>query len=81
MRCADSGIMARLRRRMNRRPGQRERGRSSKVRSLLDAGECHDLNGERQLAMNDYHNAIVAGPNTSRGDSARKYLREAYSGN
>lgn len=56
-------------------------GLELKVRSLLAAGQCRDLNGERQLAMNDYHNAIVAGPNTSRADAARKFLKSAYSGN
>jgi tetratricopeptide (TPR) repeat protein len=55
-------------------------GLELKVRSLLAAGECRDLNGERQLALNDYHNAISAGPNTSRADTARKHLRSAYSG-
>jgi tetratricopeptide (TPR) repeat protein len=52
-----------------------------KIRSLLAAGECRDMNGERQLAVKDYQAAIDAGPNTSRADQARKYLRNAYSGN
>jgi tetratricopeptide (TPR) repeat protein len=52
-----------------------------KIRSLLDAGQCHDLNGERQLAVKDYQAAIETGPNTSRADTARKYLRRPYSGN
>jgi Tfp pilus assembly protein PilF len=51
-----------------------------KIRSLLDAGECHDLNGERQLAVKDYQAAIDRGPNTSRADTARKYLHSAYKG-
>jgi tetratricopeptide (TPR) repeat protein len=51
-----------------------------KIRSLLAAGECHDLNGERQVAVRDYQAAISAGPNTSRADTARKYLRSAYTG-
>jgi hypothetical protein len=51
-----------------------------KIRSLLAAGECHDLNGERQLAVKDYQAAIDSGPNTSRADTARKYLRNAYTG-
>ena len=29
-------------------------GPELKIRSLLAAGECHDLNGERQLAVRDY---------------------------
>ena len=52
-----------------------------KIRSLLDAGECRDLNGERQPAVKDYQAAIETGPNTSRADTARKYLRRSYSGN
>ncbi|MGB6727074.1 MAG: tetratricopeptide repeat protein [Terracidiphilus sp.] len=52
-----------------------------KVRSLLDAGQCHDLNGERPEAVKDYQAAIAAGPNTSRADQARKGLRSPYKGN
>jgi len=55
-------------------------GAELKIRSLLDAGECRDLNGERQPALRDYQMAIDAGPNTSRADTARKYLRTAYVG-
>jgi len=55
-------------------------GAELKIRSLLNAGECHDLNGERQPALRDYQMAIDAGPNTSRADTARKYLRTAYVG-
>jgi tetratricopeptide (TPR) repeat protein len=51
-----------------------------KIRSLLAAGQCHDLKGERNLAVKDYQQAIDAGPNTSRADSARKYLRNPYQG-
>jgi hypothetical protein len=51
-----------------------------KIRSLLSAGECHDLNGERQQAVKDYQAAIDSGPNTSRADTARKYLRSVYTG-
>ncbi|MGA2887606.1 MAG: tetratricopeptide repeat protein [Terracidiphilus sp.] len=51
-----------------------------KIRSLLAAGECHDMNGERQLAIRDYQAAIDAGPNTSRADTARKRLRNPYRG-
>jgi hypothetical protein len=55
-------------------------GAELKIRSLLAAGQCHDLNGERQTALRDYQMAIDAGPNTSRADTARKYLRTAYEG-
>ena len=51
-----------------------------KIRSLLAAGECHDLSGERQLAVRDYQAAINAGPETSRADTARKRLRTPYHG-
>jgi hypothetical protein len=56
-------------------------GPELKIRSLVDAGECHDLNGERQAAVRDYQAAIAAGPDTSRAGTARKYLRNAYTGN
>jgi len=56
-------------------------GPELKIRSLLDGGECHDLLGERALAVRDYREAIDAGPNTSRAGEARKYLRAAYRGN
>ena len=52
-----------------------------KIRCLLAAGQCHDLNGERQPAVKDYQAAIASGPNTSRADTARKYLRRPYTGN
>jgi tetratricopeptide (TPR) repeat protein len=51
-----------------------------RIRSLLAAGECHDLNGERALAIKDYQAAIDSGPNTSRADTARKRLRSPYAG-
>src|ERR1017187_8952285 len=53
-------------------------GPELKIRSLLAAGECHDLLGERQVAIKDYQAAINTGPNTSRADTARKRLRNAY---
>ena len=56
-------------------------GPELKIRSLLAAGECRDLNGERQQAVKDYQSAIDNGPNTSRADQARKYLRNPYGGN
>ena len=52
-----------------------------KVRSLLAAGECHDLAGVRAAAVKDYQAAIAAGPNTSRADAARRYQRSPYRGN
>jgi hypothetical protein len=51
-----------------------------KIRSLLAAGECHDMNGERALAVKDYQAAINSGPETSRADTARKRLRSPYKG-
>jgi tetratricopeptide (TPR) repeat protein len=56
-------------------------GTELKVRTLLAAGECHDLLGERQMALDDYRAAIAAGPNTSRADTARKRLNSPYKGN
>ena len=56
-------------------------GPELKIRSLLDAGECHDMNGERPQAVTDYQAAISAGPSTSRADTARKRLRTPYKGN
>ena len=52
-----------------------------KVRSMLAAGQCRDLNNERHQAMQDYQMSIDAGPETSRADQARKYLRSPYHGN
>ena len=56
-------------------------GPELKIRSLLAAGQSRDLNGERQKAISDYKAAIEAGPDTSRADTARKYLRNPYHGN
>jgi len=56
-------------------------GPELKIRSLLAAGECHDLNGERQQAVRDYQAAIASGPDTSRADTARRHLRNPYQGN
>jgi Tfp pilus assembly protein PilF len=52
-----------------------------KIRTLLAAGQCHDLLNERQPALHDYQMAIDAGPQTTRADTARKYLRSPYHGN
>jgi tetratricopeptide (TPR) repeat protein len=51
-----------------------------KIRSLLSAGQCHDLMGEREQAVKDYQAAIDSGPNTTRADTARKYLHRAFTG-
>jgi tetratricopeptide (TPR) repeat protein len=56
-------------------------GPELKIRSLLAAGQCRDLNGEHPRAVKDYQAAIDAGPNTSRADTARKYLKSPYRGN
>ncbi len=61
--------------------GAKNVGPELKIRSLLAAGECRDENGERQKATRDYQAAIVAGPNTSRADTARKRLQTPYRGN
>jgi hypothetical protein len=55
-------------------------GPELKIRSLLAAGECHDLIRERPLAVKDYQDAIHAGPTTTRADMARKCLRSPYKG-
>src|SRR5580698_202440 len=53
-------------------------GLELKIRTLLNAGECRDVAGQRQLAVRDYQAAIDAGPDTSRADQARRYLRVPY---
>ena len=55
-------------------------GTELKIRSWLAGGECRDINGERQKAVADYQAAIAAGPNTSRGDTARKRLQNPFRG-
>ena len=55
-------------------------GPELKVRSMLAAGQCRDLNGERDAAKRDYQMAIDAGPSTSRADQARKGLKSPYTG-
>ena len=56
-------------------------GPELKVRTLLDAAQCRDILGQRELAVHDYQAAIDAGPNTSRADQARRGLRSPYRGN
>jgi len=56
-------------------------GPELKVRSLVAAGECREVLGDRQQAIHDYQAAISAGPNTSRADTARKRLKSPYKQN
>jgi len=56
-------------------------GAELRVRTMLAAAQCRDLAGQRKLALRDYQEAIDAGPNSSRADTARKYLRSPYRGN
>ena len=56
-------------------------GTELKIRSLLAAGECRDLNSQRPQALKDYQAAIDAGPTTSRADTARKYLHHPFTSN
>jgi tetratricopeptide (TPR) repeat protein len=60
--------------------GTADVGIELKIRSLVDAGECLDLIGERPQAVKDYQAAIDAGPNTTRAEIARKCLRSPYKG-
>jgi hypothetical protein len=55
-------------------------GPELKIRSLVEAGECHDLIGDRLTAVKDYQAAIDAGPDTTRADTARRCLRSPYKG-
>jgi tetratricopeptide (TPR) repeat protein len=57
-----------------------EVGAELKIRSLLAGGQCRDMADQRQRALDDYRDAIEAGPDTSRADVARKYLRSPYRG-
>lgn len=55
-------------------------GPELELRSLLAAGECRDLNGERPLAIHDYEAVLNIGPNSSRADTARRWLHAPYRG-
>ena len=55
-------------------------GPELRLRSLLAAGQCRDLNGQRHQAIDDYWAVIREGPDTTRADVARKYLRNPYRG-
>lgn len=59
----------------------RDAGPELKLRALLAAGQCRDMNHQRVLALRDYRATIAVGPNSSRADDARKYLRSPYRGN
>ncbi len=56
-------------------------GAELKRRSLVAAGKAHDLNNQRDLAIQDYKWAIASEPNdssTTQGDLARRYLKTPY---
>lgn len=55
-------------------------GTELKIRSLVAGGQCRDMADERGLAVGDYQQAIEAGPETTRADTARRYLRNPYRG-
>lgn len=55
-------------------------GAELKRRSLVSAGKARDLNGERELAVQDYKWAIANGSDTTQGDIARRYLKTPYRG-
>ncbi len=52
-----------------------------KLHSLVDAGRCHDMAGQRPQAVREYQAVIDVGPGTSRADQARKYIQAPYRGN
>ena len=71
--CAASATTQRRRRPMSRPPGP-QRGRELKIRSLLAAGECRDLHGERPIGRSrTIRAAIDAGPQ----HLARRYRQKA----
>ncbi len=53
-------------------------GAELKRRSLVAAGMCRDLSGERKEAMRDYQMAIDLGADSTQSDLARQYLRKPY---
>ena len=55
-------------------------GAELKRRSLVAAGQCFDLNHERDRALVSYHAAIDAGPESTQADLARGYIRSPYKG-
>ncbi len=53
-------------------------GAELKRRTLVSAGMCRDVNGERKQAVQDYQMAIDAGADTTQGDLARQYIHKPY---
>jgi tetratricopeptide (TPR) repeat protein len=53
-------------------------GAELKRRSLVAAGKARDLNGERDLAVQDYKWAIASGSDTTQGEVARRLLKNPY---
>jgi tetratricopeptide (TPR) repeat protein len=53
-------------------------GAELKRRSLVAAGKARDLNGERDLAVQDYKWAIASGSDTTQGEVARRLLKTPY---
>ena len=80
MRCAGRGTYGEAARAYEQAAGVPNVGKELKIRSFLAAGECRDLNGERAQAVKNYQAAIAAGPETTRADTARKYLKDPYRG-
>ena len=53
-------------------------GAELKRRALVSAGQMFDLLHERDRALASYHAAVDAGPDTTQGDQAKKYIKSAY---
>jgi hypothetical protein len=53
-------------------------GAELKRRSLVAAGKARDLNGQRDLAVQDYKWAIANGSDTTQGEIARRYLKTPF---
>ena len=53
-------------------------GAELKRRSLVAAGKARDLNGERDLAVQDYKWAIASGSDTTQGEVARRLIKTPY---
>jgi tetratricopeptide (TPR) repeat protein len=53
-------------------------GAELKRRSLVAAGKARDLNNERDLAVQDYKQAIANGSDTTQGEIARRLLKTPY---
>jgi tetratricopeptide (TPR) repeat protein len=59
---------------------QPDTGAELRRRSLVAAGQVFDLMNDRKRAMESYHSAIDAGPDSTQADLARKYLKSPYTG-